>query len=352
MGKNISVALSLPSKTFLLGEYLVLNDGPGLLINTDPRFVIEVSTNLSEEASEKTCHHPFDKNSPCAKFIEQYADTFQQCAIQFFDPFLGAGGFGASSAAFTALFFLRPFIENLKQKMSRPEEKVVPLKHVLLDPDAPTHLLSPLSRGTKIPAKTLNRNIEIDRTLLTIETAISALQALTSTNSILPSGADIAAQIAGDIAFFEKGNRVNTYLWPFTNTCFCLLKTKEKIKTHEHLAGLDFDRLPFSTLEKITRAGIHALQENDEAAFCQSISDYGDALIKNNLATEKVLPMLGKIRAQEGVKAAKGCGALSADVFFVVLDKEAMDDFKIWAAPLFSHVIIDTQTAQGVINHD
>ena len=54
----------------------------------------------------------------------------------------------------------------------------------------------------------------------------------------------------------------------------------------------------------------------------------------------------------QGVKAAKGCGALSADVFFVVLDKEAIEDFKAWTAPLFSHVIIDTQTAQGIINHD
>lgn len=34
----MTIALSAPSKTFLVGEYAVLRGGPALLLNTSPRF--------------------------------------------------------------------------------------------------------------------------------------------------------------------------------------------------------------------------------------------------------------------------------------------------------------------------
>jgi mevalonate kinase len=56
--------LSVPSKTFLVGEYIVLQGGPALLLTTSPYFTLDTENNY------------------------------------FIDPYQGLGGFGASSAKF------------------------------------------------------------------------------------------------------------------------------------------------------------------------------------------------------------------------------------------------------------
>jgi mevalonate kinase len=296
MSDQARIECALPSKTFLLGEYLVLNGGPSLLINTAPHFMLVAE----KKPTQQTPTHAFAPDSPCARFIQQNNRVFKGYQLTLTDPFTGAGGFGASSAAFAGLFWLKHWLTT--QTIFEPTQAAV-------------------------------------------EQVIAALQSFSPSQAILPSGADIAAQLTGHLVIFEKTKQLATANWPFQETVFCLLKSTEKVTTHQHLATLSLDTLPLSQLETIARAGIQALQAADERLFCQSINAYGQALIEHELATAKAAQQLAKIREQTGVKAAKGCGALAADVFFVMVGKAHVTDFMRWATPQFAKVIQGNQTA-------
>jgi mevalonate kinase len=85
--------IAIPSKTFLLGEYAALEQGPAILAATMPCFELHINT------AERQLFHP---DSPAARFIEAGDPAFKLT-----DPHHGAGGFGASSAEFIAAYLCR-----------------------------------------------------------------------------------------------------------------------------------------------------------------------------------------------------------------------------------------------------
>ena len=97
------IELSVPSKTFLLGEYVVIHGGPALVLTTEPRFTLYA---LLQKTQRQIDIH---SKSPAGKWIEQHADFYQQYHLQFNDPHQSKGGFGASGAQFILLEALRQY---------------------------------------------------------------------------------------------------------------------------------------------------------------------------------------------------------------------------------------------------
>jgi len=90
--------LSVPGKTFLVGEYLALSGGPSLLVATEPRFVLRVKA----VAPRGRAAHPFAAASPAGRYLSRVIRDSEM--FEFQDPHQGAGGLGASSAQFALLY--------------------------------------------------------------------------------------------------------------------------------------------------------------------------------------------------------------------------------------------------------
>ncbi len=88
--------LRFPAKTFLLGEYVALEDGPAILLTTEPCFEATVTTD-----SASSDIHP---ESPAGLF---WSSSEMSGTLTWFDPYKGIGGLGASSAQFLAAYFTK-----------------------------------------------------------------------------------------------------------------------------------------------------------------------------------------------------------------------------------------------------
>ncbi len=82
---------SVPSKTFLIGEYYC-HHGRALVVNTTPRF---------EWRKNSLAFWNSDGFRPAARLARLYQHSGQ--GLEFFDPHDGQGGFGASSAEYLML---------------------------------------------------------------------------------------------------------------------------------------------------------------------------------------------------------------------------------------------------------
>src|SRR5262249_128237 len=105
----MKLQLTVPSKTYLVGEYLSLQGGPALLLNTAPRFKLTVN--------EKTAgdnHAFFPVESPAGKYLKKYQKFFKKFSLTFHDPYDGKGGFGASSAQFCLLAAFKNYYQKNK----------------------------------------------------------------------------------------------------------------------------------------------------------------------------------------------------------------------------------------------
>jgi hypothetical protein len=86
----VASTLKVPSKTFLLGEYAILETGCALLIGHKPHFAFQFSAGSS---------HPFAKGSPAQVWLTKNPPKF---SISYSDPHKGIGGFGGSGAELLA----------------------------------------------------------------------------------------------------------------------------------------------------------------------------------------------------------------------------------------------------------
>lgn len=85
--------VSIPSKTFLLGEYAVLAGAPALVLCHAPFF-------RASWIKEASSFHP---DSPAGKWLSLQT---QAQGVNFEDPYGGSGGFGGSTAELAASFYL------------------------------------------------------------------------------------------------------------------------------------------------------------------------------------------------------------------------------------------------------
>lgn len=265
----MSLIFSVPGKTFLAGEYLALQGGPTLVFLSEPRFELKVQKGQGGLG----VIHP---ESPAGLFVRKYADIFSPYDLDFFDPYQGRGGFGASTAQFLGVYAFRLKVVN-------------PYINLATDLQWQDLLEAYYAHAWKGEGQR-------------------------------PSGADLVGQYAGQLTVFEKRTESLAKLqWPFTDLEFYLLHTGNKVATHEHLKNLPaFDA---SDLQASFVKIRESLLESSSSGFVEGIAAYSSALKKLNFTCPETLSLLGEILHVPHVLTAKGCGALGSDVVLVLTSK-------------------------------
>ncbi len=279
MTHTMQYQLSCPSKTFLLGEYFILDAGSAIIINTEPRFSLTAT-----EHNQDFCSN-IENNSPTGQFLKTYQPDFAGLNIQFNDPHHGAGGLGASTAQFLLCYALQQ-----------------QLKH------------QPFILETSSQIQEL---LDIYRRFAW------------SGNGTPPSGADLLAQYTGQLTLYDKtAATLHSMVWPFSDLALCLIRTGKKLATHEHLSTLP--SLNTSALAKAMNMANAAMTDADSEHFITAMNDYGKALSQLNLVADHSIELLNQLPKQY-VLAAKGCGGMGADIIAVIIATEKLANFTEWA---------------------
>lgn len=279
----MSLQLSVPSKTFVLGEYVALNGGPAIVLCTAPRFEL-----YAEKKSSNAQYQNIHPQSPAGKLIAKNS-FYRNYNLNFIDPYHGLGGLGASSAQFAMVYALQKNTQHLT------DDEI-------------------------LAALDLYQEYAWDG------------------EGVPPSGADVVAQLKGGLCFFHKERKILTnFSWPFEECCFYLIHTGHKIATHEYLKNIGEE--DYSELESVIFSGLESIQKKNSHDFVRAIQLYAAILGKKQLVAEHTKKLLEKISLQTGVLAAKGCGALGADIIFVLLNNQYESQFEAWTKLQKLHVI-------------
>lgn len=259
MEKNKPVVFSASSKTFMLGEYLILEGGPAIVLNTQPVFQLWVFDNEIQTIVDGI--HP---ESPAGKLLTENDVKIKNKKIVFADPHSGKGGFGASSAQYA---LCDQFINDKETDFSILERY---------------HVHSWNGEGRK------------------------------------PSGADVISQSMGNsISLVDLNkNEIQSAAWPFTDIDFLLFHTGQKLPTHEHLKELDLSNT--DKMKDIVLSAWKNLSNTNSEGFIQSITDFADELKARNWVASHTASHLQKMSSWNEVLAAKGCGALGSDTILVL----------------------------------
>lgn len=260
------IELSVPSKTFLFGEYAVLEGAPGVLLAHGPRFRLIVDTDRKGECLG------ISPQSPGGQWLRKKSDMFTTAGICFVDCYGGKGGFGASAAQFVLV-----------------------------------HAWSHLSQRN---LKDLGRPIDL-------QAMWQDFRDLKHEGANTPSGADIIAQSLGGVVLFSTMPwRAQSVSWPFPDLDFLCVPTGVKVATHEHLRS----RLPKSErLLEIAAEATQSVEQQDPCAFVRHLVAYGEELENLNLVTIETRGLIAQVAAIPQVLAIKGCGALGADVLLLIM---------------------------------
>lgn len=258
--------LSVPSKTFLLGEYLALETGEALLVATQPRFELQV------ELTSKKQTLPFHKDSPAGHLLDGVESNF---AIEFMDPHRSCGGFGRSSAEFLFALFLKDFKKIIYTEASTAWSSAYVLK---------------------------------------------MFRQATKSYSFKPSGADTLAQFTGGVVSLRLKQSSAMKLEWFKDLSFSLFHTGKKVPTHKHLN--DLPQVNSDELQVIYQSGLEALKNLNKEAFLQAITCYRKTLQNQGLELPSTTEKIDKLLESDEILSAKGCGALGADVILCFHEKE------------------------------
>lgn len=283
MTSNIHLHIEAPSKTFIVGEYVAVTGGPTLVLNTPPFFQLEAYTRFNR-STDMPIFSGIEKVTPAGKYLKKHLFDFQGVEIKFQDPYKLGGGFGASSAQYGFLVCLREWLNN----PTKPN---------------PIH----------------------------INQLIEEYQDICGRHHPGPprSGVDIVAQLAGHITYYHKNQQeLATYNWPFADIVYCLIRTGEKVATHEHLReSPKFEEKP---LEPIVMQTLKHLQNQEGQKFSDTVTQYGRALADQGLVHENTVTLLNSLLERPGVMGAKGCGALGADVILALVQKDHLSELGRW----------------------
>jgi mevalonate kinase len=274
--------LSCPAKTFLLGEYVALDGGPSLLLSTAPRFQLQVRPR-EEGAPTTPAQRPWHASSPAGRYFATHENDLSGWAFEFRDPFSGKGGLGASSAQFALLYAFH---------------------HEMW------------SGGGSFEWASLLRDYR---------------ECAWNGEGTPPSGADVVSQLTGGVTWFDgRSLAVERLAWPFGEMGFTLLRTGNKLATHEHLReGVP---APHSTLRTIVLEARKAFESGDEMRLIESVNACSLVLRQSGLTATPTTDLLDQMRDHhELFWAAKGCGAMGADIIVALHARSREDDIVRWA---------------------
>lgn len=265
-----TLKLSVPSKTFLAGEYLALRGGPTLVLATSPRFTMTVSRGSNLQSNL----HP---ESPAGRFLASNRHRWDDLQFDFQDPLDGIGGFGASTAQFAMLNYL----SQMESGSANQGQKFFDLQSALND---------------------YQKNVDV------------------SASGYRPSGADLMGQLRGGLTYFYRNEgKLQTYAWPFENLRLLLFKTPLKVSTHVHLSEFSkkFSDDAFAQLGQCVRSAQQALEELKQSQFLESLASFSRGLESLELIHPSTIDIVKQMSVLDGVYLARGCGALGADVVAV-----------------------------------
>lgn len=270
-------ALSVPGKTFLVGEYLAIQGGPSIVLATSPRFELRVS----ERSNQDDAWFNFAPQSPAGRLLDRFQEKARDYRFEFRDPHEGRGGLGASSAQFALVYawlFGRESLKDTEQLLRVYRECAW--------------------NGEGLP----------------------------------PSGADLVAQVTGGVTWFD-GRRYDArdLRWPFQNLGFTLLRTGSKLATHEHLKRVNSE-VPFEELRELVGVATQAIESADGEKLIAVIREAGALLRNAQLCAPHTLRILDELAAKcDWSLAAKGCGAMGADVILILHEKAQASRVAEWA---------------------
>jgi hypothetical protein len=139
--------------------------------------------------------------------------------------------------------------------------------------------------------------------------------------SIQASGADCVMQYHNrHIYFNSKTNCVTKIAWKFQDVGYAIFKTGFKIATHLHLRELS--RINISGLEECTLNVKQCFAALDSRLLVKNIQKFFDILKEMKLVYTPILDIVDKLLKIDGILAAKGCGAMSADTILVIYDNK------------------------------
>jgi mevalonate kinase len=268
-----------PGKTFLVGEYLALHGGPSLLISTEPQFTFKTLRSVPWKRA-----FPFPPQSPAGRLVARHESNFEGVRVEFHDPHRGKGGLGASSAQFALLY---TWMMNIRK----------------IEPS------------------------NFDWKSLLAE----YLKCAWSGEGMPPSGADVVAQLTGGICWFDgRENLVQKLSWPFENLGFTLIRTGTKLATHEHLK--EAKAAPQIALREVVLATKTAFDQANEKLLVSSVNEYSQLLQDADLTARATHGLLSAMKSDgDWALAAKGCGAMGADVILVIHERARAKEVAEWA---------------------
>lgn len=263
--------LSVPGKTYLVGEYSVLLGGAAIGIATEPSFQIEFhNTALQPKAGTQSTGEPqptqvLHPESPAALYYKKHK-LLRSFSLT--DPY-PHGGFGKSTAEYWAAVF-----PDLHEK----------------NPNFPDLLKE---------YKSFHQG----------------------------SGTDLAFQFYGRICLADPIIQFyQTFNWHFENLDFYILATGHKIITHEHLKNLNLATL--KELPPLSNRITQVFAENREFEFLSLMKQWCAMLEKHQLVHPHSLKLKMQLESFDAIKLAKPCGALGGDVIIVFFAKSHKESVK------------------------
>ncbi len=266
------IEISCPAKTFILGEYAVLDGGSAIVLNTAPRFICRIQKNSKASTLD------LPENSPAGQWIRKNSHDFQTIQLDWLDSYNKKGGLGFSSAQFNILYAYSAILKDGGIDQIEPQK---------------------IWRSY--------RNLQF--------------------KGFLPSGADVITQWVGGVCIFEQDPlSVETLTSSLPDLHCAVLRTGDYFETHKYLRNFKIGDV--SDLKKISAQGVHAIKQRDESAFIEAVNDYRKSLENKNYITLKSQEILNKLANIKTIKAYKGCGAMGAETLIVFYKKQDKEEVK------------------------
>lgn len=256
----------IPAKTFFLGEYAALKDQSAIVLTTSPCFELRPHSKPGLQGI-----HP---ESPAGRWWAR--SQIHDYGFDWYDPYQGIGGMGASSAQFLAVYL------------------------------ACAHLN--------------NQTIDLDRLIHDYR------QIATSQTSITPSGYDVLAQCAQGLVYLNRQTAISTELtWPFRDLGFILLHSQKKMATHTHLQSLVLTQATdsLSDLVELAKTAFDTTISHD---LVTAVRSYHQVLREQNWVAPHTLGLIEKLYQETPALAIKGCGAMGADVILLLMEQSQISD--------------------------
>ena len=282
------IEISCPAKTFLIGEYAVLDGGPAIILNTKPRFTCQFKKNHKSNSIDIPSAIGIPSESPAGQWIKKNPHDFHCVQMEWtHDPKLLGNGLGFSSAQFNIVYAYSFILRDGHIDHLKPQE---------------------IWRSY--------RNLSFD--------------------GFKPSGADIITQWVGGLSIFEQNPLHVETLTSYLPDLECLvLKTGESFDTHKYLK--EFEITDLSDLKQIAQSAITAIKQKKQDPFISAINEYRKTLINKGYVTTKSKELLKEIAKIKAIQAFKTCGAMGAETLVAFYNKS--NDLEIREALSFLDIV-------------